>query len=865
MPEIPLPVRIPEAVPSERQERLQSALADRRRAEEKYRVLFDSIDEGFCVIEVIFDETHVPVDYRFLEVNEAFARQTGLRDAVGKTMKELAPDHDAHWFEIYGRIALTGKAERFSQPAEALGRYFDVYAFRFGEAEQNQVAVLFNDIAERKRREEHQVFLADLSQSLVRLKTVEQTISDFGQRIGRLLHATVCSFAEVHEGEKLATVFDEWRRTPGHSLIGTYPLDQFLTGGIHEELAAGKTSVVNEIATDSRIANKEVYAAIRIEAMVNVPLFRDGRWVCIVGFCNDHPVVWKADEVALMEEASRRVWDRIERVRAEGALEADLHDTRVLQDLSARLVSETDSQAIYEEINNAGMKLMRADAGTVQIFDPQTRDLVLIATHGFPPDSPVRFGRVNADSATSCGMALASGKRIFLQFDDEKVDDPKGDLRWHVDAGYLSAQSTPLIARSGRPIGMISTHWRKRHQPGERELRYLDLLARQAADLVEQRVAEDKIRENEIRLRSLFNTMGEGFYISEAITDASGRVGDYLFVESNPAFSTHTGLDDPRGRRLLELLPDVDPQWMSRSEKVLRTGYPTTFEAYIGSIDRWLSVSVSRLGGAESKRIAVIFSDITQRRSEEMMLMEALQEADKARVNVEAANAAKDHFLAILSHELRTPLTPVVMTLSSLQRREDLDPAVRRGVEMIQRNIKMECGLIDDLLDVTRISRGRLEIVPEPMDLHEVIRSAVDVAEPEMEKKAQKFLLALEAEPALLQGDAARLRQAVWNLLRNASKFTPTGGTIRLVSRSARGGLEVEVTDTGLGIAPAQLNSIFKAFVQADASVSREYGGLGLGLAIAKATVEAHGGTIRAHSAGPGQGATFVFWLPGPA
>ncbi len=862
MPDVPISDRPSEAALNERPESLVAALSERNRAEEKYRALFDSIDQGFCVIEMLFDEMHVPVDYRFLEINDAFERHTGLQNAVGRTAKELIPNHDAHWFEIYGRVALTGRPERCEEPAEAMGRYFEVYAFRIGGPGENRVAVLFRDITERKRRESHLAFLADLSQSLVRLETEGETIADFGARFGRLLSATVCSFAEVDSTEETATVFDEWHRTPGHSLLGTYPLQQFLTGGIHLELASGHTCVVDDIATDQRITDKAAYQKIRIGAMVNVPLFREGRWVCIVGFCQDRPVKWRADEVALMEEAARRVWDRIERIRAEEALAEDLHHTRILQDLSVKLVSETNSQAIYDEINNAAIKLMKADAGTVQVFDPETRDLVLIAMKGFPPDSSTRFGRVNADSATSCGAALAAGRRIFLQFDDEGIDDPKGDLRWHVNAGYLSAQSTPLVTRSGRPIGMLSTHWRGRYEPGEMELTYLDLLARQAADLVEQHVAEDKIRESEIRLRSIFNAMGEGFFIAEAIYGKDGLVADFEFVESNPAFSTHIGLDDPRGGRLLELLPGLEAHWLTRWEKVLRTGLPTTFEDYVSTVDRWLQMSTSRLGGAESRRIAVIFSDITQRRSEEMLLMEALQEADKARVAVETANAAKDRFLAILSHELRTPLTPVVMTLSNLQRREDLDHGVRRGLEMIQRNIQMECGLIDDLLDITRISRGRLEIVPEAMDLHEVIRSAVEIAGPEMEKKKQQFQMSLEAASGILHGDAARLRQAVWNLLKNASKFTPVGGSIRLITRTARGGIQVEVSDNGPGIAPAQLATIFRAFVQADESVSREYGGLGLGLAIVKATVEAHGGTISAHSPGPGLGATFIFRLP---
>jgi PAS domain S-box-containing protein len=125
-----------------------------RQSEERYRILFDSIDEGFCIIEMIFDENDKPVDYRFLETNPAFERQTGLRNALGKTMRELEPDHEKHWFEIYGYVALSGEAVRFENSAEMLHRYFDVYAFRFGQPEDRQVAILFNNIIERKKAEE---------------------------------------------------------------------------------------------------------------------------------------------------------------------------------------------------------------------------------------------------------------------------------------------------------------------------------------------------------------------------------------------------------------------------------------------------------------------------------------------------------------------------------------------------------------------------------------------------------------------------------------------------------------------------------------------------------------------------------------
>ncbi len=244
-------------------------------------------------------------------------------------------------------------------------------------------------------------------------------------------------------------------------------------------------------------------------------------------------------------------------------------------------------------------------------------------------------------------------------------------------------------------------------------------------------------------------------------------------------------------------------------------------------------------------------------------LQTALQETERARAAAEAANRAKDHFLAVLSHELRTPLTPVLMATNMLQQRHDLPPPVEKALAMIHRNVELEVHFIDEMLDLTRLSQGKMELLCAPMDLHEAIRRAVEVSESDMQEKGQRLEVSLEAPRHMLQGDSARLQQVFWNLLKNAAKFTPAGGEIHLRTRSAgTEGIEVEVTDTGIGMAADTLGKVFQPFEQADPSIAQQFGGLGLGLAIAKASVSAHGGTIRAASAGQGQGATFTVSLP---
>jgi two-component system, chemotaxis family, CheB/CheR fusion protein len=264
-----------------------------------------------------------------------------------------------------------------------------------------------------------------------------------------------------------------------------------------------------------------------------------------------------------------------------------------------------------------------------------------------------------------------------------------------------------------------------------------------------------------------------------------------------------------------------------------------------------------------------IFRDQTQARAAEQALetsraelVQALVDNRRARAEAEAASHAKDRFLAILSHELRTPLTPVVMALHSLERSAELPASLRGTVELIRRNVRAELMLIDDLLDVTRISSGKLEMSRSQTDMHEVVHAAADVCAGDFAAKRQRLGLALHAARHVVPGDAARLQQVVWNLLKNAAKFTPDEGEVQVVTSNVDGHLVLIVADTGIGIASEALPTIFDAFAQEGPWVTSEFGGLGLGLAIAKATIEAHHGSLVAASSGRNQGATFTIELP---
>lgn len=252
-----------------------------------------------------------------------------------------------------------------------------------------------------------------------------------------------------------------------------------------------------------------------------------------------------------------------------------------------------------------------------------------------------------------------------------------------------------------------------------------------------------------------------------------------------------------------------------------------------------------------------------QRKRAEAELIAAKNSAEHAKAVAEQANRAKDHFLAVLSHELRTPLTPVVMGLSMLQEQPGLDPAIRETLEMVRRNVELEARLIDDLLDVSRIAQGKIELNRGPVELCTVIRRAVEVCRPDIEARRLHFGVDLgPAAPYWVEADVPRLQQVFWNLVKNAIKFTPPGGCVGIRCRPEGTQVVVEVNDSGIGIEPESLPRIFNAFEQVERSITRQFGGLGLGLAISKALVEMHGGRIEAHSAGRDKGTTFCVWLP---
>jgi PAS domain S-box-containing protein len=273
--------------------------------------------------------------------------------------------------------------------------------------------------------------------------------------------------------------------------------------------------------------------------------------------------------------------------------------------------------------------------------------------------------------------------------------------------------------------------------------------------------------------------------------------------------------------------------------------------------ERWVAERGRAVLDAAGKvtRFVGTMLDITDKKNAEILLQRAKEEAEEA-------NRSKDRFLAMLSHELRTPLTPVLMTIAALRREPNLNDDLRRDLEVLQRNVELEALLIDDLLDLTRIAHGKLELHSDAVDIHNTIEHALSISAGDITAKGIRIIRNFEAREHHCWADPARLQQVFWNLVKNSAKFTPEGGRIEIHTRNDEGHqIIIEVADTGIGIDEKLLPRIFDAFEQGGHVITSKYGGLGLGLAISKRVVDLHAGTLEARSEGPGRGASFIVTL----
>ncbi|HEY6403301.1 MAG TPA: PAS domain S-box protein [Blastocatellia bacterium] len=383
-------------------------------------------------------------------------------------------------------------------------------------------------------------------------------------------------------------------------------------------------------------------------------------------------------------------------------------------------------------------------------------------------------------------------------------------------------------------------------------------------DISARKRAEDKLRESEERLRLATGAAGVGVMEWDARADIAVWENDWMYE-----IFGHTRTDGTISKaQFFEryLHPDDATMLEQALDGAMESGRPFHTIVRIRRKDgalRWLYFAGSfemASDGAPIRMIGVL-ADVTERKQAEAE-REQLAQEQAARAVAEAANRSKDEFLAMVSHELRSPLNAILGYTRALQSGLADRENVNKAATVIERNAKAQLQIIEDLLDSARIVTGKLRIEPAQIDLTPVLEAALDTVRAAAEAKGVTLAANFGSRPEVTLADPARLQQVVWNLLTNAIKFTPEGGRVELRMEGADDSVRITVSDTGMGIEPEFLPFVFDRFRQADPSSARRFGGLGLGLSLAKHLVDLHGGTITASSEGAGRGSMFTVTLP---
>lgn len=426
-------------------------------------------------------------------------------------------------------------------------------------------------------------------------------------------------------------------------------------------------------------------------------------------------------------------------------------------------------------------------------------------------------------------------------------------------------RATRATIENGEPMHFQGRFFRR---PGN-ELRWIEITGRMApsggdgpprvlgtaTDITERKRIEERLRSSDERYRVLFESVDEGFCLLEMIYDAQGKPVDYRFLEANRAFEEQTGLLNAVGKTIREFAPGHEQHWFDLFSQVAETGRPTRFVNEARALNRWYDVYATRVGETGSHCVAVLFSDITAKK-------QADDDLRRLATELAASDRRKTEFLATLAHELRNPLTPISNGLQ-VMRLGAADPVVVENARrMMERQVSHMVRLVDDLLDIARVTVGKVELRRETVALRKLVDAAVETAAPAVAAAQLTLQVVLPGHDMYLHVDAVRIAQVLGNLLSNSAKYTPPGGRITLAAHREGGIALIDVTDTGVGIEEGEMADLFEMFTQVGSAIERSQGGLGIGLSLVRQLVLLHGGTVTVHSQGKDRGSTFTVRLP---
>jgi PAS domain S-box-containing protein len=515
-----------------------------------------------------------------------------------------------------------------------------------------------------------------------------------------------------------------------------------------------------------------------------------------------------------------------------------------LHEMSNRMVRSDEPEALLLDLVDTAIAVSGAEKGNIQLLDGDV--LRLAASRGFEQPFLDYFDAVDG-ACTACGTAVVTGERVLVEdLETSPLLHDTPELEVLRGAGVRALQSTPLYNRRGELVGMVSTHYPKPTRPGEADLHALDLLGRQAADWIERIRAQDALQRVSEQLRIVIDSM------SVAVTRCT-RDLRYAWVSRPYAAWRQLAPEQIVGHAIEEILgPAAMESLRPYFDRVL-SGEVVRYEeevAFAGIGLRWIRAVYTPTrdaAGLVDGWVAVV------------MDIHDLKQAEHA---LRAEDTRKEVFLATLAHELRNPMAPLRNALEILKRPEATPRVAEEARAAMERQLSHAIRLVDDLIDVSRISRDALELRLEKCDLRSVIAQAVENVRPFLEAGGHRLTVDVPDEPLDLRADPVRMAQVVANLLHNACKFSEAGGPIAVAASARSGWIELTVRDEGIGFPSEENERIFEMFTQLDRSLSRSRGGLGVGLSLVRRLVEMHGGRVEASSGGAGRGALFRVTLP---
>jgi PAS domain S-box-containing protein len=817
------------------------------RSEEKLESLFRNMSEGFAYHRIVLDGHGTPCDYVFLEVNAAFERLTGLSAdrIIGKRVTQVIPGIEADsadWIGRYGRVSLTGVPVHFESFSEALDRWYWVSAFC---PHRGHFAVTFTDITDRKKAEAERQ--AAEERLLVTLRSIGDAVmaTDTDGRVTLMNRVaeqlTGCTEAEAR-GRPLREVIrivDEELGTEAED-----PVRQVIERGAVVGLASKTVLVTRD---GRRIAVADSAAPVQSDAgLLGVVLvFRD---------------------VTSARAADRDRELTIEFLRLVNA------NARMADLIKA-------SVAFFRERSGCSAVGLRLKAGDHYPYYEASGFPEDFVTHEDDLRARDRFGHVLYDESGHPELECRCGSVICARFAPREVGFTEAGSFWTNDsgqvpsaadesgprvrhrnhchvAGYGSVALIPLFV-GGERLGLLQLNDRRKGVFAPEAIALWERLASHLAVALARCIAAEALLQSETRYRVLFENLLDGYAHCRMIYDEQGRATDFLHLDVNDSFKKLTGFADVVGKRVTALVPsfrEAAPQLFDAFARVASTGRPERIQVFFTPLSLWLNVSTYSPGPGQ---FIALVDDITARKNAEVereQLVEALREADQH----------KNQFLAALSHELRNPLAPIKNSLHILDRAVPGGDQARRAKDVIERQVEQLSRLVSDLLDITRITRGKVQLERLRLELNDLAQRTIEDYRSLFEKSGVSLELERASTPVFIHADWNRVAQVIGNLLQNAAKFTPPGGSVRVTVSldPAASRAVVRVRDSGIGMAPEILARLFHPFVQAEASLDRSKGGLGLGLALVKGLVEQHGGSAEAHSAGLGQGSEFTVRLP---